>query len=117
MEEFRATIKDYKIVLSGEMTGTQDQYKELTKALGSVNNPLKAWTVDANEVRLAPEGVTFWINVAHDCLGNCTLKYRPSHLATVLQYDPRYHHRESIFEDEELEQVKPFERVAVLSRG
>ena len=106
--DFRVDIKNSGIVLSGDFLGTPDQSNELRKtfALAAAQSS-RTWEIDANEVRLTPEGVTVWISAVDELLRTCVLTYRPSQLAAVLQYDPRYRH-ESTFQDEAEPQMPIF---------
>ena len=103
--DFRIDINNSRIVLSGDLLGAPDQSNELRKTLAlAAQSGRASWEIDANEVRLTPEGVTVWISAVDELLRTCVLTYRPSQLAAVLQYDPRYRH-ESTFQDEAEPQV------------
>jgi hypothetical protein len=59
-------------------------------------------TVEADELRIVPEGVDTWIAAAEEFLMGCELDYEPSQLGLVLQYDDRYRHPKSIFRNGEV---------------
>jgi hypothetical protein len=89
-----------RIVLSGDLFGGPEQVNLLINIFHAAANLRRDWLVDADEVRLTPEGVSAWIKAIDELSDKCEIIYRPSHLAKVLQYDPRYH-RPSTFEDDD----------------
>jgi hypothetical protein len=101
------TIDGKHISLSGDLVGTLDQAKQLKEFFSLVPKGQHTYEIDADNVRLSPEGVTAWINAVSDRLSECVLIYRSSQLSEVLQYDPRYT-RESTFLEANESKAPPF---------
>ena len=91
-------INDNCITLSGDLVGTAGQAQQLKEFLSHVPKGRRTYEIDADNVRLSPEGATAWINAITDSLSECVLIYRSSQLSEVLQYDPRYTRKSTFLE-------------------
>jgi len=90
-----AVYKD-RIVLRGDLDDSPDVLAACSKNLESVPK-FSTFTIDADEIRLVPEGVTVWIEAVSRFLMGCELIYNPSQLSLILEYDDRYKHPKSTF--------------------
>ena len=59
-----------------------------------------SWIIISDNLDILPEGVGIWVE-AVGAFGECSLAYRSSQLAMVLQYDDRYQHSATLFLDDE----------------
>jgi hypothetical protein len=85
------------IVLSGFVSAKAADWDEVADKLRVVKPG--HWTIDSEALTLVPDGVSLWIAAVHDYLPQCQLTYRTSQLAMVLEYDDRYRHRHTTFDD------------------
>jgi hypothetical protein len=95
-----AVVLDGSVLrLSGNLDAKSDlsgKFKKIAAALSAT----KGLSVDAADLRVHPPGILLWIKFAAEDLSNVTLRYFPSHLATILRFDEEYAHKHSVFVDE-----------------
>jgi hypothetical protein len=87
-----------RIILSGDLDGSPETLKKLREGLDSVRK-FSSFTVEAQDVLINPEGITAWIQATEQFLMGCELIYLPSQLGMILQYDTRYKHPTSSFQE------------------
>ena len=101
--------KEGRIVLTGDLDGSDAVYKECCRALDDVQEPpqtrtpapVRIWIVDAARMRLPRGGVENWTKVVMSHLSGCELVYERSQLAMNLAYDERYPHMNSKFHEDD----------------
>jgi hypothetical protein len=96
LDQFKIILKEGKITLCGDLDDSPAILSRCRAVLEQVPK-FSRLTVEADELRIVPEGVDTWIAAAEQFLMGCELDYEPSQLGLVLQYDDRYRHPKSVF--------------------
>lgn len=97
-EQFEITLLRNRIVLHGDLDDSPRVPAVCRAALEKVGK-FSSLIVEADDARVVPEGVTIWIEAVDQFLSGCELIYAPSQLRLILEYDERYRHPKTIFED------------------
>jgi hypothetical protein len=98
VEPFAISAHLPKIILRGDLDDSSDVLSKCRRALENVPK-FSRLTIEADSTRVAPDGVTIWIQAVEQFLMGCDLIYAPSQLALILQYDSRYPHPKSLFQE------------------
>ena len=97
---FRVEVLGDRVILQGVLDGSKQAYLALNRALTSLSAaPAKKVEIDADTVSVVKDGLRTWVSVAHDCLWQHELTYKPSQLAMALMYFDGYRHQRSHFTD------------------
>jgi len=87
-----------KIILRGDLDDSSDVLSKCRLVLENIPK-FSRLTVEADSARVVPDGVTIWIQAVEQFLMGCELVYAPSQLGLILQYDCRYQHPKSSFQE------------------
>ena len=89
-----------KLIVTGDLDGSYEANRVLRNALDKARKSGAEWVIDAAEMRLTTDGECAWVSAVHEFLSTCRLRYLPSQLATVLEYDDDYKHAHTRFLEE-----------------
>jgi hypothetical protein len=92
---FSIRIEENTIYLTGDLLPGSKTFNKCRKALEGINK--QEFFVDASKARIPIGGEQNWTCVANEFLKNCKLRYTPSTLSMLLQYDNQYNHPNSVF--------------------
>ncbi len=104
-EPFNIVLSAYKVALQGDLDDSPGVWTRCRAVLEKVPRSSRL-IVEAHDARIIPEGVTTWIKAVEQFLADCELTYSPSQLSLILQYDDRYQHTKSTFQESELPAVR-----------
>ena len=97
---FEIKIQTGNIILSGDLDGSREVLDRCRNVFGYISGMSRTtWTIEADDIRIIPEGVTTWIQVVEEFFKNSELVYAPSQLNVILRYDERYRHATSTFQE------------------
>ena len=97
---FEIEIHTGNILLSGDLDGSREVLDRCRAVFSYISGmSRRTWTIEANDIRIIPEGVTTWIQVVEEFFKNSELVYAPSQLNVILRYDERYRHATSTFQE------------------
>lgn len=95
---FRIDIDRDRILLHGDLDGSPEMLLACGQAMRHLK-PFGQLTIEASEAMISPRGVTAWIQAVEQFLMGCEIVYTPSQLGVILQYDERYPHLSSSFQE------------------
>lgn len=96
---FGIFVERDKIVLKGDIDSAHSVIRAACREAFANAPRLSRFVIDAADARIIPEGVTIWIQITEDLLADFELVYAPSQLGMILQYDERYKHPKSFFQE------------------
>lgn len=92
------SIHNSRIILSGDLNDSPLVLTRLREFLKPIPK-FSQLVIEAQEAFITPEGVTAWIQAVEQFLMGCEIIYVSSQLGTILQYDERYKHPTSSFQE------------------
>lgn len=96
--DFDISVDQNRIVLRGDLDGSPRMLKVYGQVLRQMPR-FSRFTVEAQDARITPEGVAAWIEGVREFLMGCEMVYAPSQLGMILQYDGRYDHPASSYQE------------------
>lgn len=95
---FEMLLRGNRIVVRGDLDDSPKVLMTCREVLERVPR-FSSLMIEADEARVAPEGVTTWIEAVEQFLMGCELTYAPSQLGMILQFDDRYPHPRSHYQN------------------
>jgi hypothetical protein len=95
---FEISFHRNKIVVRGDLDDSPRVLITCRQVLERIPR-FSSLTIEADEARIVPEGITTWIEAVEQFLMGCELTYAPSQLAMILQFDDRYPHPRSHYQN------------------
>lgn len=92
--------RERRLRMGGDLEGTFEDEEVLGGVFRDMSFGGRDWAIDADAMRLTPEGAALWVRLANALLGKCDLVYLPSQLSLILRYRVSYRHPRSRFLDE-----------------
>jgi len=96
--DFSVSFDQSRIILGGDLDGSPQMLREFGEALRRAPK-FSRMTVEAQDARITPEGVTAWIEGVQEYLMGSEMIYAPSQLGIILQFDSRYQHPASSYRE------------------
>jgi hypothetical protein len=97
-ESFEIVLQNERLILRGDLDKSPQVLARCRHVLETVPKFSRLF-VEAYDARVTPEGVETWIAAVDHFLMGCELIYAPSQLGVILQYDDRYRHQKSSYQD------------------